>query len=67
MKKKLILITLGLSAMIMTGCGTSDNEKNTEIEVPASAKEFKKENYEDVETRLKKLDLKILNLKRKTI
>ncbi|UDM80387.1 DUF4839 domain-containing protein [Vagococcus fluvialis] len=64
MKKKLILITLGLSALIMTGCGTTDNEKIIEIEVPVSAKEFKKENYEDVETRLKKAGFENIEFKK---
>lgn len=64
MKKKLILITLGLSAVLMTGCGTSDNKKNTEIKVSVSAKELKKENYEDVETRLKKTGFENIKLKK---
>lgn len=50
--------------MLMTGCGTSDNEENTEIEVPVSAKEFKKENYEDVETRLKKAGFENIEFKK---
>lgn len=64
MKKNLVIVMLSLFVTFIVGCSNGEKEKSTKVKVPDSAKEFKKENYEDVEMRFKKAGFE--NIKFKT-
>ncbi len=63
MKKKMIIVLAGLLSVLLTACSSDKKEETTEIKVPASAKDLKKQHFEDVETRLRKAGFEKIEFK----
>lgn len=61
--KKMLLLAVGIMALTLSGCSESSTEVTNDVSIPASAKDLKKENYEDVQLQLEKAGFTNIELK----
>ncbi|WP_368742267.1 DUF4839 domain-containing protein [Enterococcus casseliflavus] len=61
--KKMLLLAVGIMALTLSGCTESSTEVTNDVSIPASAKDLKKENYEDVQLQLEKAGFTNIELK----
>lgn len=61
--KKWVLLSVGILVLTLSGCSKDSAEVNNDVTIPASAKDFKKENYEDVQLQLEKAGFTNIEIK----
>ncbi len=61
--KKWVLLSIGILSLTLSGCSKDSAEVNNDVTIPASAKDFKKENYEDVQLQLEKAGFTNIKIK----